>query len=253
MGVCVFCGFEGRLTAEHVFPRWLEDVLPPGAAGALSTVEQGPSNRMFTTRQWECRGYNWTVRAVCRECNNGWLSELEGQAKKVLTPMIRGGSTRLTGHARRVLAAWAVKTIIVSHSKEAGSRVPADHYARLREDRVAPPGTTVWIGAVDPRPARLVSLRHYDVSMHAPALGTRHGAYCGTLSVGRVVLQVLGHDDEDRVARALTTNARAALVQVWPAPAPVAMWPPATCLDLESLSALADDMLTPKVLRLQAA
>lgn len=251
MGTCVFCGLEGRMTAEHVFPRWLYDAQPPGSGGVVSTVEQGSSNEEFTTTQWEGTGYDWTVRAVCATCNNGWLSRMEGRVKPVLTPMIQGQSMRLNANTRRLLAAWAVKTVVVSHAKEARSRVPSDHYRQLREGAVAPTGTSVWIAAVDPGPARLVSLRHYDVSLVAPTAGTRYGAYCGTISVGHVVLQVLGHDGSHEIARVLTKNAAAVLHTIWPPPAHTTTWPTGGRVDLAGLSALADDMLTPGVLLLR--
>lgn len=251
MGVCVFCGVDGRMTAEHVFPRWLYDAQPPGTDGVRSTVEQGPTNRDFTTRQWDGAGYDWTVRAVCAACNNGWLSQMEGRAKRVLTPMIQGHHTRLHAQTRSVLAAWAAKTVLVSHAKEPKSRVPQAHYQQLCAEQLAPAGTSIWVAAVDPGPARLVSLRHYDVSLSSPPNGIRYGAYCGTISVGHVVLQVLGHDGVHEIARVPTKAAAAVLHRIWPPPARTTTWPAGRRVDLDGLAALADDMLTPGVLLLR--
>jgi hypothetical protein len=46
-----------------------------------------------------------TVGDVCRQCNSGWLSELEAAVKPLLTPMIRGDRQTLGPEDQRIVAA----------------------------------------------------------------------------------------------------------------------------------------------------
>src|ERR1035437_6614904 len=89
-GKCIFCG-RRNLSKEHFWPEWASALLP-----------RYPDNRhvehLFTVtektklvRPPEVRsrqGHSWTkrLRAVCSECNNGWMSVLENVAKPILTP-----------------------------------------------------------------------------------------------------------------------------------------------------------------------
>jgi len=87
---CVFCESTSDLTREHVLPDWLTDI---GLDSEPSIHHAGPLNRL--PREWSAKPFKTTVKMVCATCNNGWLSELEGSAKPVIAPLIRGEGRRL--------------------------------------------------------------------------------------------------------------------------------------------------------------
>ena len=83
-------------------------------------------------------------------CNNGWLSALEGAAKPVLAPLIRGESRRLPYDDQAVIAAWTCKTALVSllaAAEKDKPGVPPSEYTTLygQRDRMEPlPYSQYW-------------------------------------------------------------------------------------------------------------
>src|SRR5882724_10367570 len=93
MGVCIFCGpTESRLTNEHVLGRWILRVLAPGLEGQIPH-ERRRGGR--TERRWSRNTLDPSIKVVCKRCNEGWLSQLEGEAKFVVEPLILGKEGRL--------------------------------------------------------------------------------------------------------------------------------------------------------------
>ena len=93
---------------------------------------------------------------VCSTCNNGWLSQLEGTAKPVITPLIRGEPRRLPYDDQALIAAWTSKTALVSlllssvEARLSGYGVPSTEYTALyaQRDRIEPlPYSQYWTGS----------------------------------------------------------------------------------------------------------
>lgn len=148
---CVFCRSESDLTREHVLPDWLTEI---GLDLEPSLHHVGPLNRL--PRQWTAKPFRTTVKMVCAGCNNGWLSQMEGLAKPVIAPLIRGEPRRLPYDDQALIAAWTCKTALVSllissdEARLSGYGVPASEYAALyaERDRIEPlPYSQYWIGA----------------------------------------------------------------------------------------------------------
>src|ERR1019366_10737732 len=89
-GACVFCGTYGRLTREDATPKWLgrfisENLPPEGrweAVQARFGDDRDPSQR--STFAGSASVHKPIV--VCPNCNNGWMSGLEKEARHVLGP-----------------------------------------------------------------------------------------------------------------------------------------------------------------------
>src|SRR5580704_5439600 len=95
---CAFCGSDKRPRGrEHVFADWLNSI---GLDADQVEVHTGWLNRV--ARRWTTEGFTATVRAVCDDCNHGWLSQLEGAAKPVLTPLILGQPRELSADDQRL-------------------------------------------------------------------------------------------------------------------------------------------------------
>lgn len=90
-----------------------------------------------------------TVRSICVECNGGWMSRLEEDAKPVLTALLFGaGALDMTSMS--VLARWAVKTSMVRGLLDTDgttSAVPAEHRDILRSTDTVPENWAVWIAS----------------------------------------------------------------------------------------------------------
>jgi hypothetical protein len=242
-GACIFCGKVRKLTEEHLLGKWLKELfiaagLPIGGAySKLGFVgEDIPrSERLYPTALFE-----QTVRAVCETCNNGWMSQLEGAVQPFLGAMIlRGQQTRLTRHDQRHLAAWAVKTLLVSQRMQPDKRViPDSVYDEFYKAQTPADKHMVWLGArgiidKDDTGGELIAaaqvgpLDKFSVLASMSEKRQREieagNFYVGTLVVGRVALQMFGHD----LARGFDfiRNPPDLLFRIWKVQSHI-VWPP---------------------------
>lgn len=141
---CLFCGASSGLTREHVWPRWLATILPASAKTVHSFTQDGrPSREPYLAPDFSVQ-----VRLVCRRCNNGWMAELENDARPPLTPMITAqGRVTLEPESARIVAAWLLKTAMTMEHAHTGPRVvPPEQRRYLAAHVAAPPRVQVWIG-----------------------------------------------------------------------------------------------------------
>lgn len=54
-----------------------------------------------------------TVRAVCKSCNNNWMSDLEDTIRPFVGPMILGRGTPLVIDQQLQLATWLFKNFLM--------------------------------------------------------------------------------------------------------------------------------------------
>jgi hypothetical protein len=147
---CVFCGHQGNLTLEHVFPDWLHTI---GINTEPVKLVAGPLNRLGR-EQTPPTPYSTQVRDVCRSCNEGWMKRLEDLAAVLLPPWIRGEPTPIAAEAAPGIARWLQKTALVSLlvSAAGGVGVPIAEYHLLydqRDEGRPLPASDVWIGRYD--------------------------------------------------------------------------------------------------------
>src|SRR5262245_18995663 len=86
--MCVFCD-ETRVTREHLLPSWLNDVLSKGRH-AQGTHRRGPGIDIPITREHsQSVGLNLVAKIVCKNCNEGWMSDVEDDAKPILVSLFK--------------------------------------------------------------------------------------------------------------------------------------------------------------------
>src|SRR5580704_11578887 len=88
---CIFCDQSKKLTKEHLWSKWTRqlvshDILKHEYADHVFKVDG--VDRSARTYGWDAR--NSTIKAVCLECNNVWMSSLDDAGKPVLSPLIKG-------------------------------------------------------------------------------------------------------------------------------------------------------------------
>jgi hypothetical protein len=133
---CVFCGYDGKLHAEHAWPAWIRDVLPDGAVKGYSQqhrVAVGTREVTEITPPMRHKAADRKVKVVCQDCNGGWMSDLEVASKPVLVSMIRGEQTEPVDQT--LLSFWAAKTAMMlqfMYSEELHG-IPVAHYQHVYE------------------------------------------------------------------------------------------------------------------------
>jgi len=148
---------------------------------------------------------NITLRdAICRKCNNEWLSRIETRASRILKPMsVEGQHAVLDAAAQALLSLWAAKTCLLLElavrQMYAGKRLvegyqaTAQELAWLRQKSEPPPRSMVWLGYWDCQKSAPVN---YEPS--SAVLPTADGAvlagHLTTFSLGFVAFQVFTVD-----------------------------------------------------------
>lgn len=91
-----------------------------------------------------------TVRAVCPDCNHGWMKDLEEEARPILEPLMLGVPVSLLPPGRELLARWiTMKLLVGEHAQQDIAVVTqADRSAFMRE-RLIPDSVRIWIGQID--------------------------------------------------------------------------------------------------------
>jgi len=189
---------------------------------------------------------------ICKECNGGWMRDLELAAQPILTPMLLRPSSRRTAclhvEEQTVLAAWALKTSMLLVAKlyknHPAGWLPADSLQWLRDQRglsPLPPGARVWLACVDAKNT-LAAFMKSGIAL------TDAGdpiAHVGTFSVGYIAFQVFCREVTGAKIPPwrngtfpLEGQYKRAMLDIWPATDSVT-WPPEVHFEQRSLFELA--------------
>jgi hypothetical protein len=105
-------------------------------------VAQTADNTILKSRQYPAG--NFVEGRVCDRCNNGWMNELEKEAKPLLIGLIDGKVSLLniTAEERATVAKWATKTAYVTSYASPLKKTPDPSHLRYMRDHA---------GAVPPR------------------------------------------------------------------------------------------------------
>lgn len=246
---CSFCGSTKRPRGrEHVLADWLTTI---GLDDSPVEYHVGRLNRV--PRRWTSSPFTATVRAVCDDCNHGWMSQLESIAKPILTPLIHGEARELSRDDQRLITVWAFKTALVAllsssdEERASGYGVPAPEYAALYASRDHPeplPNCQFWTGYyAGERPPGTIRVVPLVVELDDIAEPTVPPAYLMTVVIGALMVQGVRFIDPSMYVEAATEPE---LPCIWPTEGSVT-WPPDSRLD----DAAFEPMLEGKALHVQ--
>jgi hypothetical protein len=197
-------------------------------------------------QSWQSDSIDLKVPVVCRQCNNGWMSDLEcDDAQPAMKAIIRSLSPqRLSERQILSIAVFAFKTaVIVDHMHIRGRRffsIPLRR--RFAASLEIPSGTYMWLapfaGPVGVQ--GILRARYYDGE-----IGGHDGLefYVLTYSMGSMAFQVLswthtGNYHLREVIRPVFKQASFAetAIPIWPNRGVPALWPPDHHLDEQSIN-----------------
>lgn len=134
---CIFC--KGTdLSKEHIFAQWL-------------LKELQITNNEFTMTHGNIFGHSISTRThtysnlvnglVCKDCNNGWMSQLESFAQKHITNLMNlNGITEELAYLNEnynTIAKWVFKNVILLNSATNYRLiVPENHYFELFSGKI---------------------------------------------------------------------------------------------------------------------
>lgn len=165
---------------------------------------------------------------ACKDCNEGWIKQLEDRARPLVGGMIAGLPVILAQQNQEMLARWVAKTVLFLQAYRDPEILPGGAYRQLTETGRPPEGLRVSV-ALRPRegqwPYRFASigsastLRDWDVEPTFP--GTTLDHYYAELCLGHLVIRV----GAQWTPHGYKLPIGPAAIQVWPISTPV-RWPP---------------------------
>lgn len=227
---CVFCR-QLKASKEHVYPKWLRSLQAPYDA-VVSVVDTPRGNQVRRTQV----PFDITVNTVCRDCNTGWMHDLEEVTRPLLTRMIRGELCELTLTDQRRLAQWVYKTALMMHEQsKAASLIPPEHFESLFKAGVPPVGTAIWLATqtapvVGPVSSVVFStidhLQIEDGQMSGGLGGTTF--YSAGLAIGAFCALLLANASGSIQRPLPAAEANSYVISLWPSTGPQSWPPPST-------------------------
>lgn len=195
---CAFCGSTKRIEGEHVWPDWASKHFADEGTFTYYRQFIGEGYEPETPSSWLQEAFHWRVKAVCKTCNNGWMSDLEGAAKDALFEAAFDMRDRLLSRdAQRTLAVWALKTAMMAEHTNGASRrgIPLAEYEQVWEHREPSSSVRIWLASYIG--ARAVALAlPFGLDVGVDRLPSRErgerNVWGSTILFGRVVFQIVG-------------------------------------------------------------
>lgn len=147
---CRFCRRTGVKAKEHIWPKWLQKQIYGGTNWPYS----GTHTFFYAIpiSQRKHTGENLVLGDVCKECNNGWMNDLETNFKLVLDKLKSNPKAlmELTKNERQDLVKWAFKTaIVINAGTNYRKLVPISHFHHLNDHRALPKDVKVDVCFVE--------------------------------------------------------------------------------------------------------
>jgi hypothetical protein len=223
MRCCIFCG-KSPTSSEHIVPAWAGEILtrtqpPPSRPDRIVVGRHkrwSEGNNPDVQQEWlNKEGPSFTVKCVCDGCNNGWMSDIEGSAKPILTPMIEDQATTLSNADQESIAKWlGLKAICAQYSLPSPG---ADSVwaTALAVDRRPPTGWQMRVGHyTGTHPVWMANTGIDFTVVHSLSPFTIHRpGFLFSVSLGHFVGQVVGVTQQTPIA----TN-EMYFLQIWPHP-----------------------------------
>jgi len=167
------------------------EVLPAAVVGPDITYERsiqhGP--QAGTVNTWPANVVaDHTLRAVCKDCNTGWMARSESAVAPLIEPMIKGQPAQLTVEQQLTVATWAaMKTAVFEYVWSEDPILTASDREIIRTQDRPPASVQVRLAAIEadgsPLRARGIGYEHR---------GSGEKIVCLTITMGCLVLQVFG-------------------------------------------------------------
>jgi hypothetical protein len=181
------------VTREHLWPDWLrrETQIRERFERRIVQETDGVETRDETFME---PPFDRVVKAVCAACNNGWMSDVEMNAKPILLDLAYEKGRTLDRDDQHRLATWAaLKACVFDALHPDGLGVPIEHRRRLYiYKKPAATGVAIWIGSYEA--LEVCHYAHQDLKVARdgePAPGSAT-IYSSTITVGALIVQVAG-------------------------------------------------------------
>lgn len=150
-GTCIFCGREGNLSKEHLWPEWLGKMyLRKGDEKHTFGSQTHMDRQLIHDGVYERPGHLFTLktRVVCRDCNSGWMSRVEHEVKPLILNMIGGKKIKITRSEIELFSFWVALKVVTAEFANKTENISVTPYVdrhAMMTDRKMPPFFNVFI------------------------------------------------------------------------------------------------------------
>lgn len=119
---CLFCGMTGKLSGEHLWPAWMEEYFAKDSSRRERSESRNTNGAIQPRHDRTMQGGPWKtkVKAVCKKCNNGWVSDIEDDLKETLLSLGRDERIILDIVKQKQIAVWTLLKAMVVESRVPG-------------------------------------------------------------------------------------------------------------------------------------
>lgn len=261
-GKCIFC--EGGavpgnpMTGEHLWSDWMDraNLLPRVSREYIeiaSNYRRHTGEKTVAQRYREGSPHYKKIKVVCKQCNSGWMNQIEVAAQPVLTPLIKGTKAVLNRNARKILAEWVVLKMLVAEHSEQQGYVSAPIFlqsdrAAFKRDRTVPPGVRIYLAKhtgdawIIRYHRRASGLGERGVSLPPPSHPTtRNNVQSTSWGIGKLFIYIHAATDPV-IANRVKFVKGPELRKLWPLLSTNFSWPPGYVVSDAFLDDLADSL-----------
>lgn len=226
---CIFCE-KSNLTKEHLFPDWLQKFIPRTDKHVRHLVRRtfrdeatGKENSIISRGKLHRPGdaMSQTLRVVCADCNNGWMSRLQILAKPIVIPLITDDWHKIDRDSQTVLAAWITMIVIVAE------------YADLMTVAITPEQRREFMNSRLPLDASIISIGTFKGKARAnfhhfstvffrknspPKDLHQANVQMTTITIGNLIFQMFSHTSTGNFPKFFTERyfEHFGLQKIWP-------------------------------------
>ena len=228
---CAMCDLPAKLSKEHIWSKWTRTLIQHDVKQHQHMqIVWGPEGPTESRRTYGGDARNRSPRAVCADCNNGWMSRLETAAKPFVIMLIKGERAILDAEAQRLVASWiALKSMVAEYFEPEKVAVSSSERQYLRDQLKPPENWRIWIGNYE-RGTWMGQWTHGVVGVHSersPARDlNRPNTQATTFVVGHLYANVFSSEVRSLVDGASLGNiGLTKLAEIWPIREQVIAWP----------------------------
>jgi hypothetical protein len=247
--LCAFCGKPGKMTKQHIWPKWLGKIRPPVAKSHTQTIGEfltfSPGSRRppRSTKIHQGHAGSRKIKKVCGTCNNGWMSQIEEAAKEPATPLILDREFCLTAYHQRELARWfALMTMMIEFTDPLTAALTREDRKFLAGHLDPPPIFKMWIGRYSGGQPDLHWSHHMGMSMSLTPEESGDPYKCNTQTTTIVLGALCIHTYSSTVDPDFPGYVGAPIKQVWPVSEEIVDWPLRIGLSNDRVVALAESL-----------
>jgi hypothetical protein len=149
----MFCGREGTLTREHVLrKKWRKyfGAAPQDFLDRHTVPDRSGGPHIQTQNAFTGIPFDRTVRAVCKDCNEGWMERLEEAVEPVLLGLIQGQPGHLDRSDLEIVTRWVAKTAFVMERMDTSPNAAGEDQRRAVMEGSLPPRFHAFVRSLEP-------------------------------------------------------------------------------------------------------